>query len=63
MKVFKKHYSGKLSNSFWNKINKNGSSTAYSMGCALQDIENTMLTRIELAMINHKIGLNMRTKK
>ena len=51
----KHKYSGKDSKEFWDKINKNGSSTAYSMGCALQDIEEVMISRINLAMLNYKI--------
>lgn len=45
-------YSGKLSERFWNTINKNGSPFAYSLGCALQNVEAILLASIRAAMLN-----------
>ena len=55
MKDFQRHYSGKHSQRFWARVNKNKSSEAYSLACALQDIEEIILTRIHCVMLHKKV--------
>lgn len=46
-KIFKPHYSGKLSEKFWEKINslpKNRQSSLYASGVLLQNMEGLVLT-------------------
>jgi hypothetical protein len=57
MKKLPRYYSGRLSKSFWKRVNKTNSPKVYSLACCLQDIEEIMLSRILLAMLDSKMRL------
>ncbi len=52
MKKIKRRYSGKSSEKFWRKVNAIKKSryqqTAYSLGVVLQNLEDEILTQIEI---------------
>jgi hypothetical protein len=52
-------YSGKLSQPFWEAVNKlprSENAVVYSLGCALQDLESRVLTALRNAQNSNKRG-------